>query len=316
MRNLKVESGTADASDMRRRLLPLLCTLSSLALLAAGCGGGESGSSGSSQGPLPAVKSLSQAAAATKKQGSYRFDMTMKMTMPGLPGPVEVTADGAVDTSGRRATMSMDLGSLADMAGAQLGNISADDLRVDAMFDWPVMYMRMPFLSKQLPGGAEWVKLDVEELAKRQGVQLPGFGSIGQNDPSAFLDFLKAATPDLRNLGPAKIDGVETTHYLARIDLNRYVSRLPKAQRKQLEPALAQLDQFTSGGQVRPLVDAWVDAEGLVRRFAMTLSLPSGTQQAEMSLQMDLHDFGTSVEVTAPPADKVADLGALAGLGG
>jgi hypothetical protein len=316
MRALKVGPRTADARLMRSRLLFQFCALASFGVLAAGCGGAESGGSGSPTGPLPAVKSLRQAAAATEKQGSYRFDMTMKMTMPGLPGPVEVTADGAVDTSGRRATMSMDLGSLADMAGAQLGNISADDLRVDALFDWPVMYMRMPFLSKQLPGGAEWVKLDIEQLAERQGVQLPGFGSIGQNDPSSFLGFLKAATPDLRNLGQVEIDGVETTHYLARIDLNRYVSGLPKAQRKQLEPVLAQLDQLTSGGQVKPLVDAWVDAEGLVRRFSMTLSLPSGAQQAEMSVQMDLHDFGTSVKVTAPDADKVADLGALAGLGG
>jgi hypothetical protein len=302
-------------APMRVRLLPLLCALASVGLLGAGCGGGEAG--GSPSGPLPAVKSLSQVAAATEKRGSYRFDMTMKMTMPGLPAPVELAAEGAVDESGRRATMSMDLGSLADVAGAELGNVSADDLRMDLMFDWPVMYMRMPFLSKQMPGGAEWVKLDVEQLAKRQGVQLPGFGSIGQNDPSAFLDFLKAATPDLRNLGQAKIDGVETTHFLARIDLDRYLSTLPKAQRKQLEPALAQLNQLTSGGQLRPLVDAWVDGEGLLRRFAMTLSVPAGAgQQMEMWLQMDLHDFGASVEVTAPPADQVADLAALAGLGG
>jgi hypothetical protein len=295
---------------LMRRSLVALALLALAALPVTGCGGSDAGTT-----PLPAVTSLNQVASTTEKAGSYRFDRTMRMSFPGQSEPFEITADGAVDDAGRRASMSMDLSAIADLAGGMLGDVSADDLRMDMVFDWPVMYMRMPLLAKQIPGGKQWVRLDVQQLAKQQGIELPGVGSLGQSDPTAFLDFLKAATADLRNLGEAEIDGVRTTHYLARIDFERFVKTLPKAQREQLEPALVQLKQLTAGGQLSPLVDAWVDADGLLRRFAMSLSLPAGTQQADMKLQMDLHDFGTAVDVSPPPAADVADFAQLAGAG-
>lgn len=294
---------------MRRALLPLFALAASLGLLGAGCGGGES----ASDAPLPTVTSLSQVASATEKQGSYRFDLTMKMTMPGFPEAIEVTGDGAVDESGRRATMTMDFGSVPQVVGAQ--GVSGDDLKMEMLFDWPIAYVRMPFLSERIPGNKPWVKLNLETLAREQGVQLPSVNSLGGNDPSAFLDFLKAAG-DLRTLGEEEIDGARTTHYLARVDFGAYVDRLPAKQRQQLAGMLAQLKQLTQNGQFAPLVDAWVDGDGLVRRFAMSFSIPAGGQSAEMVLTMNLHDFGASVDVTAPAASDVADMSALTGLGG
>jgi hypothetical protein len=284
---------------MMRRLL-LLVSLS-LAALTAGCGGNEPGADVS----LPPVKSLGQVAAKTEDAGSYRFDMTMRMSMTGQAEAFELSAEGAVDRTGRRATMSMDFGSLAELVPGS--GLAGDDLTMDMVFDWPVAYMRAPFLSGRLSGGKPWVKLDLAAMAKGQGVELPSFGSFGQSDPSAFLDFLKAASK-LRVLGPEEVDGVPTTHYLARIDLGAFVDRLPARERRRLGPALAQLRQLTQDGQLAPLVDAWVDGDRLLRRFAMSFSVPAGTESADVSLTMDLHDFGTDVEVTPPPASEVAEL--------
>jgi hypothetical protein len=287
-----------------RRLL-LLISLS-LAAVTAGCGGSEP----STDVSLPPVKSLGQAASRTEKSGSYRFDMTMRMSLPGQAEAFEVSAQGAVDRSGRRATMSMDFGSLAELVPGSA--LAGDELTLEMVFDWPVAYMRAPFLPSEVSGGKRWVKLDLAAMAKGQGIELPSLGSFGQNDPSAFLDFLKAAR-GLRVLGQEEIDGVSTTHYLARIDLASFVDRLPAKERRRLGPALAQLRQLTQNGQLAPLVDAWVDGDGLLRRFGMSFSVPAGSQSADVSLTMDLHDFGAEVDVTPPPADEVAELTQLGG---
>jgi hypothetical protein len=290
---------------MRRTGFLLIPVIAAIAV-AAGCGGSES----SGTAPVPSVKSLNQVAVRTERAGSYRFDMTMRMSIPGLSEALELEADGAVDEAGRRATMTMDFGSFPQVVGAE--GVSGDDLKMEMLFDWPIAYVRMPFLSERIPGNKPWVKLDLDALARRQGVELPSVTSLGQNDPSAFLDFLRA-TGDLRVLGQQEIDGVSTTHYLARIDFGAYVERLPAKQRKQLAPMLAQLKQLTQNGQFAPLVDAWVDGEGLLRRFAMSFSLSSGGQSAEMSLTMNLHDFGADVDVSPPDPSQVASLSALGG---
>jgi hypothetical protein len=294
---------------MRMRLF--LALLALVAALSAGCGGSEVAPVSS-----PALRSLAQAARTTERAGSYRFDLSMTMSMPGQQQAIEVKAEGAVDEAGRQAEMTMDFGSLADAFGSFGGQLSGDDLKMELRFDWPVMYMRMPFLAGKLPHGKEWVSLDVEAFAKQQGLQLPGVGSLGQSDPSAFLDFLKAANGDLRTLGTEKIDGVRTTHYLAKIDLGELARTLPAAQRKQLRPALAQLEQLTGNGAVAPLVDAWVGDDRMLRRFSMTFSVPAGGQSLDLALTMNLRDFGADVDVEAPDPADVADAAALGRFGG
>jgi hypothetical protein len=280
------------------------------AALAAGCGGTES-----PQAPATLVRSLSQVASATQA-GSYRFDLSMRMTMPGQRKAIEINAQGAVDEAGRRASMTMDFGSMADLYGSLGGQISADDLRMEMRFDWPVVYLRMPLFAEKLPAGKEWVSLDIASLARQQGMQLPGVGGLGQSDPSAFLDFLKAANAKPTRLGSERIDGARTTHYLAKIDLREFVKSLPAPRRKQLAPALEQLERLTSHGTIAPLVDAWVGEDGLLRRFAITFSMASGGQSVDLAMEMNLHDFGAAVDVKAPNPADVADAASLGILGG
>lgn len=294
---------------MRRRIAFLVLFAGMLA--AAGCGGAESPAVGA-----PVLRSLAQAAKHTERAGSYRFDLSLRMTLPGQQQAFEITADGAVDEAGRRAAMTMDFGSLADLFGGLGGQVSGDDLRMELRFAWPVMYFRMPFLSDKLPSGKEWVSLDLQKFASQQGLQLPGVGSFGQSDPSAFLDFLKAANGDLRKLGTEKIDGVRTTHYLAKIDLGELTKTLPAKQRQQLEPALDQLAKLTGNGAVAPLVDAWVGDDALLRRFEITFSVPSAAQSMDLALRMNLRDFGEQVDVAAPDPADVADAASLGVLGG
>jgi hypothetical protein len=293
---------------MRLRLL-LICVL--VAALPVGCGG-----EAAQQAPPKLVRSLAQVASATEQAGSYRFDLSLRMTMPGQQKAMDITADGAVDENGRRATMTMDFGSLADLFGGLGGQVSAKDLRMEMRFDWPVVYVRMPLFAGKLPPGKEWISLDIASLARQQGMQLPGVGTLGQSDPSSFLQFLEAANAKPARIGTEKIDGARTTHYLAKIDLRELLKTLPAPQRKQLAPALEQLKQLTGNGTIAPLVDAWVGDDGLLRRFAITFSMASGGQSLDLAMVMNLHDFGEAVDVQAPKASDVADAASLGIFGG
>ena len=59
--------------------------------------------------------------------------------------------------------------------------------------------------------------------------------------------------------------------------------------------------------------DAWIDDQGRVRRLTQTLDLTApavGTatpQKVHTSTSIEVYDFGTTVSVTAPPADQVKD---------
>ena len=78
-------------------------------------------------------------------------------------------------------------------------------------------------------------------------------------------------------------------------------------------------------------VDVFVDAQGRVRRMALQLHLglsglgalvggsgqagsSGGTPAIDMTMTLDLYDFGTPVDVQAPPAGQVVSIGSLGSL--
>jgi hypothetical protein len=62
--------------------------------------------------------------------------------------------------------------------------------------------------------------------------------------------------------------------------------------------------------------DVYVDDSGLVRRLAMELAITAGAESVTMLMSMDLFDFGVDVNVQAPPAGAVLDVGTALGTNG
>jgi hypothetical protein len=56
-------------------------------------------------------------------------------------------------------------------------------------------------------------------------------------------------------------------------------------------------------------VDVWIDDDGLLRRMSMDMSVAGQTAH----LQMEIWDYGVDVNVEAPPADQVGDMGSMLG---
>jgi hypothetical protein len=161
--------------------------------------------------------------------------------------------------------------------------------------------MRSPLFDKVVPTG-KWVKMDIEKLAKKEGVDLGAIMNANQADPSQSLRMLMASS-DARITGSERIRGVQTTHYAFNIDLEKLAHD---------NKAFKQLKEVT-GSAFAP-AEAWIDARGRVRRLAVTMSLGAqlGTP-VTMTMTEDLYDFGVQTNITRPSDDLVVDLSSLSG---
>ena len=113
--------------------------------------------------------------------------------------------------------------------------------------------------------------------------------------------------------------GVATTHYEATMDLARALEEAPAHQRARLEEMFEQLGGGDDLADVEIPVDVWVDDDDLPRRLRMDMGqvLGAAGTRGEMTMTMDLFDYGEPVDIEIPSADEVTPFSeALGGFGG
>jgi hypothetical protein len=263
-----------------------LLVLPVVAVLAAGCGSG---------GGTLSLDPIASAATKTQQTGTYSFDYTASMQVLGQQ--FSFSGNGQSDTTNGHMQMTMDFTGLP----AQL---TQNGSTAEVVLADKVMYLKLPFLSGMLPGGKQWMKVDLAAAARRAGTTL---GSFGQLDPQQWLQQLLASS-DTQKLGTDTVQGEQMTHYRTTIDPSKLTANVPAAQRTRVREAMKQIGMSTIP------VDVWVDGQGLLRQESLSLTLGQGLENATMKMTFDLHDFGEPVKVEVPPADQVFDaLSALKG---
>jgi hypothetical protein len=281
----------AGADVLSRRFLVLV--VAALALPLAGCGG-------SSRSFEPAAAAADTAAAKTAK---VSFDTTI-----GSGGQtLQMSGEGVVDFQNRSAQMSFDVGDLLRATG-QPATSNEKWTIVTRGF---ILYMRAPSLAQQLPGGKQWLKLDVAALAKAANVNLGQFRQLTQSDPSQMLDFLRAASGKIDKVGEEQVRGTHTTHYRANIDLDRVAEQAPPKLRRTFRKSIASLKRGL-GTDIVP-VDVWVDDDNRVRRLQEHLPVAGGGAASRIDFGVDFYEFGTPVTIHPPPPSQVVDLGKILG---
>lgn len=132
------------------------------------------------------------------------------------------------------------------------------------------MYMRSPIFEQQL-GANKWVRMDMEKLAKKEGLDLGSLMNANQADPNQALRMLMASS-SARVSGTDTIRGVRTTRFSLRVDLRRFADD-NKALRDSIDEAIEVMgvDSYPA--------EAWIDAQGRVRRLkaAVSMNTPQGT---------------------------------------
>jgi hypothetical protein len=274
-----------------RRVLFLLC-IGVCATALVGCGGDTF-----------ALDPVANAANKTAETESARVAFSASFNA-GSMGTFSMDGKGIFDGRSKTGWMGMTL-KVPPAAQAQVGA----NPRMEMIFDGSdglVMYMR----SSMFPGLAadKWVKLDLEKLADEAGIDRDGLMNANQADPNQALRMLMGSS-GARVTGTDTVRGVRTTRYSFRIDLERLAD-----ENEELRKTLKQVIDVAG---VEPVpAQAWIDAQGRVRRFKLTMSMGAqlGTPMT-MTMTEDLYDFGVKANIYPPPASQTVDFSALLGSG-
>ncbi len=275
-----------------RRKLWLAAALLALAVGLAGCGGGGGGT-------LSFDPKAS--AARTQDAGSAKVAFDTSAVFGGQS--LDFDGTGVVDFQRQRAQMTFDVGDLAAAFG-QGASGGGGQMRV--VSTGLVVYMSAPFLRQVLPQGKTWMKLDLEALSRARGINLGSFRQLSQNDPSQILSFLRGTSGEVKKVGGVRVRGVDTTHYRARVDLDRVASQAPESARPAIRESIRSLKQSLRSDKIP--VDVWIDAKGLVRRMKERLEVTQNGMTGRIAFTMDLFAFGTPVQVEVPPPADVVDV--------
>ena len=256
---------------MRRTLALLL-----LALPLAACGG-----TGASD--VVSLDPVAQAADKTTNVAGAHFQMSARIG--GHGETLAFDGPGEIADHGKRVHMQLSLP--ASMLGAG-GNGTA---RLDVVSANNTYYLHGGPFEQIAPG--KWVKVKSTD---------PSF-QLGQNDPSQMLQYLRA-TSNVDDVGKDTVRGVDTTHYAARVQLDKVADKVSPDAARALKQAAR-----TLGTKEIPL-DVWVDGDGLVRRVKMNWHPKGGS----LVMALDLFDFG-DVHVDVPPDSETVDLSKMLGGG-
>lgn len=264
----------------------------------AGCGsdsggGGDAGSSpgtgtskpdsgGGGKTDVSAVQS-----AYRKTAGAETAAMGMVVEVRGGDKTAKVAGKGVIDLKGGESDMTL----------------LSEGQKIRQRTVGQIIYQQPPAQArKQLPQGKTWIKIDPGKLKEQQ----EGSSDGGQlNDPAQSFGYLKGVSDkDVRKLGTESVGGTKTTHYRVNLDVDKLAEDAGGAQGKQLKQQL--------GADV-PL-DVWLDGDGRMRQQKMKLTMKqSGSQsgapqKASVTTTLTFDDFGTDVNVEAPPAKDTVDM--------
>jgi hypothetical protein len=296
--------GAAGAHVLMRRFGALLVLLLAALALAA-CGGG-SGSDASDEPATTAAAETSVLAAAAESaadSGSSKLSLTLTTQIPEQEAPVAITGEGEFDYEARVGRFTYDFSDLLGSLGSDAESGSAE-----IIIDGNVFYMNFPLLSGLVPGAKDWIKFDLATLGEQQGIDLSQFGQVGQSDPAATLDYLRA-TANVEEAGTEEIRGVETTHYTGVVDLDKTVQLAPADSRDEVQATIDQLEEQIGTSELP--VEVWIDPDGLPARLRYEVSVSADGSDTTTVVVMDFFDWGADVVVEPPPADEVTDIAEL-----
>jgi hypothetical protein len=273
---------------MRRAVLALALAAAACALTACGV--------------RNSVDPVASAATKTQQAGGYKVAMSVAVSAAGRQ--IAMTGRGTFGHDEGELELDMDglMGALGGLAGGSGSGLTMKAVYLTEDGD-PVVYMNLGFLTSFLPGGKSWVRLDLQKAGTAAGVDVGRLiGGAGQS-PSDWLSLLRSEG-DFTKVGDETLNGVETTHYHGTVDLRKV------AENSSVSDAMKHL--LDNGAPAEYPLDVWVDDQGYIRQYESTYDETRGGNVASSTTKVEISDYGTQVDVSAPPADEVFDATELA----
>lgn len=272
--------------------------------MAAGCGSSSSSPSHSSGQSLG--QAIQRAAYVSNSASGYRVAVGFQEGSTALGGTITGTGSGAFNLPKRAGRMSLSLNGTGVLA-------AAGTMQVQEILNGSTVYLKLPpQVTAQLPGTRPWISVNFNQVGRAAGIQnlTSLFGGSGASNPGEFLQYLRStSSTGVRSLGTATVNGHQTTHYRATINLLKAPAAAPASMRAGMRQAVATLEKLTGLRSVP--VDVWVDSRHLVRRMTMAYTVSASGQSVRTRIRLDFLSYGPQPVPVPPPASQVTDAGTL-----
>lgn len=273
-----------------RRFVPLAAILALAAPVVSGCGAEEKAGVG-----------VAEAASATAKKGTATYTFTVNAQGLGLPGKIDLKASGVTSLTKPQMTMRMDVGPALGALGIPLPSAL-----LDVRLDGGTVYVKPPAIpGLTIPGGKEWVSLDIAEAAESFGLDTAGLAPLFAYDPAAYLKLVNTAK-GLKQVGEESINGTKTRHFRGTTTIEDSINALPADKQAAARTALDDVNKKLKLGDeflTDPFpMNLWIDKDGVARRMSTSQSLPAekGVPAGKIAIVYDLTKFGTKLDVSKP----------------
>ncbi|WP_367044291.1 hypothetical protein [Streptomyces sp. Je 1-332] len=275
---------------------------------AVACGGSDNGGkakgagSGETQSRSQVTEVITAAYEKTSKAKSAKVEMTMSTpkSMGGSSGDMKMSGVMGWDPTVMDMTMSGSALTDSDPEAPE---------KVRMLWLDNVMYMDMGAVAAKDMDGKQWVKMDLNTIAEQVGdekaaKQLTGGLDSMNQDPAQQLAML-LDSPNLKHVGPAKVDGVQTQRYKGRLSVKEMMESnkgldemLGKSEREQL------LKSIEKAGIKGYDTEVWVNEDDYPVRMDIDIKSPEGT----MKTSQKFSEYGAAAKVSPPPAGETFDL--------
>jgi hypothetical protein len=226
---------------------------------------------------------------------------TITAVVAGLPGqeaPATATLDGAIDYKALQ-------GAFAVTQDDGMGTTMTSELIIDGTS----VYTKVPAEALPQTGGKPWIKVDAAQAGESLGVDFALLTDAG--NPEASNEMMDTVGTEITYVGRDRVRDVRTRHYEVALDFAAAAEAETDPAKKQELATIAAVY-----GNEPVVADVWVDRKDRIRKMSFTLDLSkmqlpetTGAEQQQVAgtieLTAEFFDFGTEVDVVAPPADQV-----------
>ena len=269
---------------MPRHRLALTTATAVAALALTACSGdaepGIAPSSGQGVPDSVAVEAVKAAGRQSTGGGSSKFVLTSTTAIGGRD--VTFAGQGAFDHAADKGQLSF------AVPGAD--GSSDGGGRIEERIIGPDLYLTLPLQ----PG--TFYKLKIADVV--------GTSLGASTDPTAALSALQGVV-EVRKVGQGQVRGATATHYEGTYDVQAAIAAATGANQALLRATLG------AASPDKIPFDAYLDGEDRLVRFEQELALPATSRTGGQALTsrtvLELFDFGTVVDVVAPPPASVRD---------
>jgi hypothetical protein len=224
----------------------------------------------------------------------------MSIESEDAPAFVEVVGAGAVDYTEDRAELSADMREFAEVTGLS----DPAGWNAEIVYAKDVVFMRIPAITKDLPKGKSWLRIDV-------GASIAaGSSAYTQPDPQDMLTFLAAAGTEVDVVGEEAIGRFATTRYRARLTSDRLAEQ---AREDGVDQLVVYADRLGAAGMREFTLDAWIDNDGRARRLQVEhQGIEVEEYTASFMYAFEVIKFDSTIDIALPPKRDVATVEEIA----